>query len=701
MTKTRSVLAMVVACSALLLAPVRQAAAQLSSVTDSTTGSSCAGSNNSDGFCGSAVSFSVPSNGATFTSRYAWNVNADTGLFGNQTRAGTAAHHVNFNATAVGGYLLSINTSRVGDMARVNDLALIGGNAQAAVSGVTGTSNIGLTSGSLNLADPSDLGNGNSTTSISINQSSSATICRNSNGVAQAHALTFTWNGSVRSNQQEIGIRMGLQNGSTTGCSACEYPGNPSRTQGNDGHFVQVSITSLCGNGVIDSCGGETCDEGSANGAFGSCCNANCTLKTAGTTCRDSDGVCDPAETCTGSSPTCPANQLEPNTTLCRASAGPCDLDDYCTGSNVDCPADAKSTALCRGAADVCDEDEFCDGVNNACPADMFMPSSVVCRGSAGDCDVAENCTGSGPSCPADAFKPSSTECRASAGFCDIAENCTGGSATCPTDMFKPSSVECRADTGQCDVAENCTGSAATCPADGFEPSGTPCDDGDNCTTDDACDGNNNCSLSIDVDTLCGTCEHCDPGDGMCVPGPRPDCLQPTQAAKARLLIKDNPTRDAADLVVWKWIKGEETTFADFGDPTTTTNYELCIFDAGTPVVQSLIPAGGTCGSLPCWRTLGSNGYKYINRDRTPDGILKVLLRAGSDGKAKIILKGKGENLPFEPAFLPMATPVIAQLHADQGAQATDTCWETNHISLGPLYNAEDQFKAVDEGPMP
>lgn len=148
---------------------------------------------------------------------------------------------------------------------------------------------------------------------------------------------------------------------------------------------------------------------------------------------------------------------------------------------------------------------------------------------------------------------------------------------------------------------------------------------------------------------------------------------------------------------MWKWIKGEATTLAGFGDPTTTNDYTVCVFDDGTEVFRASIPAGGACGSLPCWRLLGSSCYKYINRDRTPDGILKVLLKSGTAGKAKIILKGKGDNLPLPAGFLPIATPVQIQLSNDTPGQ----CWQTTQTALGPFINAVDQFKSVSDGPTP
>src|SRR5439155_990516 len=237
-----------------------------------------------------------------------------------------------------------------------------------------GSSNVALSSGTLTLTDPGSIGNGGGDADVPFNQSSSAVIMGTSNGVAQSHSLTFTWNGAVRSNSCEAARRQGESSGTTSGCDVCGYPGSPSRTQASDGHFVTVTL-HRCGDGVVDTSLSETCDQGATNGSSSSCCNAACQLVLAGTVCRPSAGGCDPAESCNGSGPNCPADAKSPAGTVCRASAGTCDVA------------------------------ETCDGLTNNCPADAFASASTVCRAAAGECDLAENCPGNGPNCPADAKK--------------------------------------------------------------------------------------------------------------------------------------------------------------------------------------------------------------------------------------------------------------------------------------------------------
>ena len=195
------------------------------------------------------------------------------------------------------------------------------------------------------------------------------------------------------------------------------------------------------------------------------------------TVCRASAGPCDAVENCTGSSPSCPADTFQSSATVCRLSAGPCDMTENCTGSSASCPADGFKSAgtVCRASAGPCDVAETCTGSSASCPADAFQSAGTVCRASAGPCDVAETCTGSSASCPADGFQSAGTVCRASAGACDVAESCTGTSTNCPPDQFKSTDVVCRPSAGDCDVAESCTGTSANCPPDGFQASSMVC----------------------------------------------------------------------------------------------------------------------------------------------------------------------------------------------------------------------------------
>jgi hypothetical protein len=134
-----------------------------------------------------------------------------------------------------------------------------------------------------------------------------------------------------------------------------------------------------------------------------------------------------------------------------------------------------------------------------------------------------------------------------------------------------------------------------------------------------------------------------------CASAPAASCRVSTVPEKSKLLVVD-AADDAYDLVRWIWSRGEATAAGDFGDPTTSTSFALCLYDdAGTLLYGSLIEAGGTCGTKPCWKALGtppgSAGFKYKSKTREPHGIAKLTLKPGDAGKAKIVAKGGHELL--------------------------------------------------------
>ncbi len=547
----------------LAVLPARSVRAQISGATNSTTGTTCSGSMFWD--CDHSVAF-TNSTPTSFTSRYAWNINArsDQYLLPASTVDSAAQHNISFTVTAPAGFRLDVTTSRVGELSRQRN-PFQGGDT-VDTSAVSGFSSNGVVFGTLGLPDPGDIVGG-ATASLPYSQTGGAAIYGVSNGVPQSYTLTFTWDGSVYAHLSQGAIRQGEN--TQASCTNCQYPGSPPRTLETDGHFVTVTFAPLCGNGAVEPPAGEQCDLGGLNGQSTSCCTSTCRLRAPGSVCRASVGTCDVAETCTGSAPVCPANGLVPAATQCRASAGGCDPPESCTGSSGSCPNDflIPANGVCRSAAGVCDIAERCSGSSPACPANAFQPSSTTCRGSAGPCDVAEQCTGSSPSCPANVLASSATICRAAAGNCDVAENCsgadigcppdslepagvscrdsagacdvpetcTGSGAVCPADSVQPSTFECRASAGVCDVAETCSGSSTTCPSDAFVPSSTtcrasagPCDVSEQCTgSGPSCPADGFASSTTVCRATTGDCdvaEHCSGVDSACPP----DSLQPS-----------------------------------------------------------------------------------------------------------------------------------------------------------------------------
>ena len=197
------------------------------------------------------------------------------------------------------------------------------------------------------------------------------------------------------------------------------------------------------------------------------------------------------------------------------------------------------------------------------------------------------------------------------------------------------------------------------------------CDDG-NAVSGDGCDA---------------TCQT-EAGAG-CAPTPESGCRL---AAPGRALVKITDKGGPKDRFRWKWSRGDATEVADFQDPVNgSSSYRVCIYDSSQqsqPLAGMDVPAGGTCDGKPCWKA-SSSGFNYRNKSISSKGIKKIGLKAGVAGMARILVKGKGSNLPL-PA-LPLSLPMTIQLVVDDGA-GTLECWETTFTSVSR--NDSVQFKA-------
>lgn len=154
-------------------------------------------------------------------------------------------------------------------------------------------------------------------------------------------------------------------------------------------------------------------------------------------------------------------------------------------------------------------------------------------------------------------------------------------------------------------------------------------------------------------------------------------------AGKSILLLK-NDSPDTKDKLIWKWIKGANTSQVEFGDPVATASYALCVYagSAAAVISEALIEPGAA------WSPIGDKGYKYLDKPGAQDGIQKIVLKGSSGGKSKVLVKGKGANLSIPTP--PLALPITVQLrNSDSGI-----CWEGVFATLADVKkNVPGQFK--------
>jgi hypothetical protein len=311
----------------------------------------------------------------------------------------------------------------------------------------------------------------------------------------------------------------------------------------------------------------------------------------------------------------------------------------------------------------------------------VVAPPTTVCDPGSGDaCDPDETCTGTaGDPCPSDVVQPPSFVCRPAAGLCDAPDNCPGVPAgTCAADAKQPSGTPCRPATGVCDIAEACNGTSDNCPADALQPDGTSCTDGLFCNGAETCQAGS-CADGADPCTFV-----CSEGTDMCLTDACPAAPQGgCRTSAKKLLMVKNKVDDNKDKLIWKFIKGDQTTQTEFGDPTATAAYALCIY-SGASLRATLGVAPG-----PNWTAIGDKGYKYKDQTYAQDGVGKIIVKGGGPGKTKALVKGKGVNLPSIIDSAGLGTNVTAQLLNHQSG----VCWEATFTA--PKKDTTALYKAT------
>lgn len=518
------------------------------------------------------------------------------------------------------------------------------------------------------------------------------------------------------------------------------------------GHVV-ASAVARCGNGALDP--GETCDDG--NVVSGDCCSATCDAEPVGPCASDGnvcttdrcdgsgqcahaantatcdDGLfCNGGDTCAGGA--CSVHAGDPcaagascNRTCneaadsCAAPAGtscPDDgngcTDDRCNGSGA-CthPANAapcddglfcNGLDTCAGGACVqhggnpCSAGPECDRTCNEAADGCAAPAGSACSDDGNAC-TDDRCTGTG----ACAHPANSAPCNDGL-FCNGADTCSGGAcaqhAGDPCGAGPECNRSCDEGRDSCAAAAGtaCTGDGNGCTDDVCDGGGrcghpnntAPCDDGNACTVGDTCAGG---ACASGPSPPCGRCATCDPALG-CVVRPRSGC-KTTAAGDALLRIRQR-IGGGTPSVLWKWRHGTATSMDELGVPEIDDAYTFCLFDESSPspalLFAAAVPGGKLCNNISCWRR-SARLLSYVDRDATPEGLSNLRLQSGADGRAGVLLKGKGANLIGRADALPvppLSTPLRAQLQSAGGV-----CWEATYATAG--VNGAGTFKAASE----
>jgi hypothetical protein len=175
-----------------------------------------------------------------FITRYAMMVAADRqNTSGNTTASMTSSYSITFTVDNPTGATvqIDIDTLRAGSLTIVSDST---GNSAITLGAITGQVNavadagLGLAAASLTNAASAD---------APFNQVGSGTTIVTS-ALTSNYVLQFDFTSTAASTWDEGAIRMGMT-GNVNSSTADDYPGVASRTQANDGHFVDVKATII------------------------------------------------------------------------------------------------------------------------------------------------------------------------------------------------------------------------------------------------------------------------------------------------------------------------------------------------------------------------------------------------------------------------------------------------------------------------
>jgi hypothetical protein len=247
---------------------------------------------------------------------------------------------------------------------------------------------------------------------------------------------------------------------------------------------------------------------------------------------------------------------------------------------------------------------------------------------------------------------------------------------------FRGSRAPCG--NGVVDAGEQCDdgnlGRAPDCCALGCtqRPEGSDCSDGLFCNGEETTCQGGVCQRGVPpcrvaCDEATDTCLSCPSEPGIC-----------RAANRSRLVVQQ--IGDASKhRLTWKWTQGAASSQTDFADPTSGTDYALCIFaGAGEELIgQAVVPADASK-----WSTIDATGYRYKDAAATAAGITRISLKGSTVSKSKVQVTGKGVALPDLP--LPVTTPVVVELVNG----TSGLCWEAGYGDTQLQKNETGELKA-------
>ena len=335
---------------------------------------------------------------------------------------------------------------------------------------------------------------------------------------------------------------VGVCNAST---GDCEAQAANEGTLCDDGDLCTISdfcTNGVCAGVVVDCTvfGGE-CTVGVCNTSNG-LCESSATNE--GQSCTDGD-LCSTGDACSngvcfGESVDCSGLDDACNIGVCNETLGSCEAapaneSASCDDGDVCTVNDACTNGTCAGVVQDCSSLDgpctvgVCNALTGGCEAlpanegalcedgDLCTVSDVCANGVCGG--EAVDCTSLDDDCVLGACNPATGACEAAAvnegGACDDGVNCTINDA-CTNGVCGAESLDCSGLDDACNVG-TCNEGLGTCESTPTNEGGS-CDDLDPCTENDSCASGACIGIPKDCSSLDGACTigACDGASGLC-----------------------------------------------------------------------------------------------------------------------------------------------------------------------------------------
>lgn len=196
------------------------------------------------------------------------------------------------------------------------------------------------------------------------------------------------------------------------------------------------------------------------------------------------------------------------------------------------------------------------------------------------------------------------------------------------------------------------------------------------------------CLNNAPVGDLDAACQGVPPPTSLCTAVPRQDCL----AAGKSVFQYKLGNEPAKNKMKWLWAKGAAVDPLNLGDPVSLSSYEICQYDGldGGTTYEGL---GTTLPGGAAWKATGTTGYAYKDKDAGVDGLKIVKIKAGADGKSKVLVKAQGAGVLFPTGGM---SSMVVQDPAVQIQLVNDVlCWDSTFVPADVKKDEADQFKAI------